>query len=161
MTLPTFIKTRLLLYKIIKDFKQIDKSIDYINNGGCGLFAEYAYEMLIKLGYNPQISILTNDFTTAYESVTNNKSGFETPFSHIIIELHGVFIDSAGFYISKRFIDGGYYNSRRFAIVKGLTLLMLKQWNTENIWNSRFNRIDNASLLKEKIKALEEKYLVN
>lgn len=57
----SILRTKIILIKIVFDFKEITNSVYYINSGGCGLFAEYAYEMFARLGFNPALAIISRE----------------------------------------------------------------------------------------------------
>jgi hypothetical protein len=85
--------------------KEFSKEIPEINAGGCGVFALHVSKELRKLGYSPNIVIITNMWEQSLEikkrvlnNVMNRKPAegnkSETSFAHCCIEVDGLYFDA-------------------------------------------------------------------
>lgn len=118
------LRTKFTINKIAFDFISITHSVENLNYGGCGLFAEYAYELFVRLGFKPTLAIISKEPAKAQDDINNNRNGDITPFSHIVLIVNDAVIDSEGIY--KTFTEIPAYNYSRFELVKGVPFELLK-----------------------------------
>src|ERR1017187_6547488 len=85
------------------NYTAIDTSIQNINRGGCGIFAEELYNLLLDLGFKPKLVILANDYDkdNLVNAIRTNMPSYymadnDIGFSHIMISTNGHLIDSNG-----------------------------------------------------------------
>jgi len=153
MKITNPIKKKKLLEIIVAEFKKIDKAIPTINQGGCGCFAYEAYKLLVALGLNVKLGVITyNKHRTAYH-LKNNSGARETPFSHIVLCVGRKLIDSGGIYDKPNQIkeyEVGY------DIAKGMSVELLRSWLDENGWNRKFNRERYLPVIEQKIKNIQK-----
>lgn len=143
---------------IAEEFQKINNSSYRINSGGCGIFAEFAYRSLVKVGLKPKLAVLTRPDEmkkeTVEENLKNNAGAFDIPFSHIVLVVGKHYIDSTGAYKDHTKINSNYADH---LCVVGMDVELLKDWNKNPYnWNSVFNR-NQVPSIKKQIKAVEKK----
>jgi len=151
-------KKKKVLEIINQEFQEINENHKHINSGGCGIFAEFAYRSLSKVGLKPQLAVLTRrtemDVKDVKKNLKNNASAYQVPFSHIVVVIGKKFIDSNG--VQKNLSNTPFWNC---VCVKGMDVELLKDWNkNKHNWNDVFNRNQIPSI-KKKIKAIEPKLI--
>ena len=52
--------TKLIAW-LFEQYQILNERIPYINEGGCGIFAEKLFNILTSLGLNPKLIVLTNN----------------------------------------------------------------------------------------------------
>jgi hypothetical protein len=146
---------------LLSSFDEIDNSINYVNNGGCGFFAKHLYNTLIKKGFKPELVLLVrgNSVCESYEHILNNNiiSLFKTDWVHVMVKIKAskkvYYIDSKGIFddLSTHPVFGSCYS-----VAMPFTILdtMLKP-RYQYKWNNTFNRGDN-----KQIKKIFKKHLV-
>lgn len=151
-------KSRVLITNIIvPKFQEINARIENINNGGCGVFAESAFNMLSELGLKPKLVIIALDSVKSLtKSCVSNKASFSyTPFHHIVIQINGKYLDSKGLY--NNLSETEHYKSG-FGVVKGLPIDLLSEWNKEEFgWNPKFDREKNVEKIEDELFYVKEK----
>ena len=145
--------------------KNIYNKIPHINNGGCGIFAIYLYNVLSKLGYNPEIKVI---YSSGYDSKVfdnqiseYNQSNVEksalSSWGHFYVKIGDFFIDANG--ITENPLYGQYsyyYLSKQSMDINILKDLCSKKY--KHYWNPMFDRKSQRSRLYRKLRYLENKY---
>lgn len=138
--------------------KEIKKEIPLINSGGCGVFTLLMYKQLEKLGYKPNIAIMTSDKELNINSkkeVLNNiinkqpisdGSKESTSFSHCCIEVGGLLFDgvSIGQSLKERW--------KRYPITGEYTVEELELSLKVGSWNDTYNRREKNPTLRKVIR---------
>jgi hypothetical protein len=152
-----------ILDEIEIEFQSLEADIPDLNYGGCGIFAEEAYKLLVSLGLTPRIAVLARGSRGEVKSeivygITNNLSGRVVPFNHVLLKLGGRYIDSGGVYRSLKEMDEPYSN---MICVTGMQLDLLEEWNKDRmVWNYRFKRTGNVQRIRRTMNKIR-KNLVN
>jgi len=136
-------------------FFEITLKVKNIQRGGCGVFAEYSYELFKNMGLNPKIQVLAPSFwkMTISEAITKkSKNKEKLAFHHIVVDVDGLLIDCNRLGASPS--DLNYENCK---VVSEMPLNYLKSLNKEQkFWNPCFQRTE-ISKLKQEFEKLEEK----
>jgi hypothetical protein len=121
---------------VLNEYALVVNRINHINLGGCGLFAEYLYLTLTNLGLKPKIAIVGRNKDTIKYVLKNNGSAHDLQWSHIIVYVGGMYLDSSGIRISPS-PDAVRYPD----VVTGMSLDLLREWNNNpRYWNPTFDR---------------------
>lgn len=145
--------------------KNIYDKIPHINRGGCGIFAIYLYNVLSKLGYNPEIKVIYSysidseffDNHISEYNQSNVKKSARSSWGHFYIKIGDYYIDAKG--TTKNPLDGEYkfyYLSKQSMDINILKDLCSKKY--EHHWNPSFNRKEYRNTLYRKLRYLETKY---
>ncbi len=140
---------------LIEEFKELNKEVPNIHFGGCCVFAESLYKLLMDLGKKPKIVILTNTKDTLIHCINNNINDNEAEISiaHTVIECDGKYIDNTGIYGNVREFPHWTINYSDIEI----SIEDLKFINKDfKNWNPRFNR-GNINRMKKILNNLTEK----
>ena len=148
--------TEQIISTLVSEFQKINNSHRYINRGGCGIFAEFAYRSLVKIGLKPKLAVITRQGMSKTEvkmNLRNNSGAYEIPFSHIVLVLDKKYIDSTGAYDDYKSITRLYEDH---LCVVGMDIDHLSDWNADPYnWNNMFDRKQIPSI-KKKIKEVEK-----
>ena len=124
----------------------IVREIPKINHGGCGVFAASMYRQLEKLGYKPNIVILTSGWEVKLDrkkeilnAVMNNKrvqdEKLHTSFAHCCLEVGGLYFD--GEMLGLDFLANW---KERYRISGNYTIEELELSLRVGSWNHTYNR---------------------
>jgi len=126
-----------LLSKYKKVIKKVNKKIEYINHGGCGVFALELGKQLKKHGIDFNYvmlfrSIDDDDKTYVQDLIKNNMVrdfNFETEWTHIVIK------------VGKKYIDGEEVKKTLDKVGLTMTEEFLENLvGQEMYWNDMFDR---------------------
>lgn len=124
--------------------------IPYVNRGGCGVVAKEIYNLFLKLGYKPKITLFSNYPVSIAEYANNN---YNCPkFDHIVIKVGKYYIDSTGAYTTKKQMS---YNKNKKVYV-GLPFDKLLDLidNNDVGWNWLFNRYKYEPIIERKCRKI-------
>lgn len=133
-------KSTKLITWLFEQYQTINEKVGNINCGGCGIFAEKLFILLINLGLKPKLIVLTENKKGMDDRILNNN--YRAYITHIVIKLGNRYIDSLGLYktIDEIRLKHGY-SIWECRISTKLTLDKLKEWNKDaGIWNRKFDR---------------------
>ena len=149
--------------------KHIDNKIPYINWGGCGIVAEHLHDLFTSIGVKDiEIVLLVKawrieDMDYFLDNIKKRRLApdFNTkeysnipPFSHIILRVDGVYIDSEGVYKDWEQIKG-YYDTD---IVFGMDYDLLHKINRKpSLWNRVYKRKLHNKDVKTNFRLIEKK----
>lgn len=144
----------MVLTKLFEKIKDINDSVENIQYGGCGIFAQNIYNILTRLGYQPKIIVITKTLETIEDWVLkNNKDPYYFDVTHIVIELDGVYIDNNGVYLKTTSIM--HCDDENLKVTDIVTPVVLKEWVDNLHWNQRFDRRD-VSVIEHKLNQVYE-----
>ncbi len=154
------LRSRIKIEYLINQYKILNDKIPTLNQGGCGIFAEEAYNLFKMAGFNVSLAVVTpqSQAVLVNTNMQNNASLSETPFYHIVLVIEDKFIDSNGIWDC---VDDMYdYRKFNCTAIKGLTIDLLKVWNNETTWNWMFYRNVETytELIKRVISTAHKKY---
>ena len=148
-------KNRVHIVKAVSELtlEHIDKKIPYMNWGGCGLVAEHLYDLFNDIGVKDiEIILLVKGcyvedminwlikimkIRKAGSSVSIAQYKLIPAFSHIILKVDGIYIDSEGTYKSK--LEMPDFSTR--TEVSGMDYELLHGLNRiPELWNPKFER---------------------
>ena len=123
--------------EVANNYIGINKEVPNINYGGCGIFAEHLYYILIKLGVNCKIGVICNsDSKYGFECAVKNKD-YDNMYGlrHIVIIVGNKMLDSNGVHTSLN--DFTYIG---VCISYAMKIEHLCEANDMDVWNPTFNR---------------------
>lgn len=130
-----------------------------INYGGCGIFAEKFYNILIKLGQKPKIVILTDE-PCGYHNQVKDNNYYSVICNHVVVKIGKCYYDSNGKFNPKK-------EYTHCQLIQGVPLDVLRKFNglTEttsiyHIWNRRFDR-SQIPVIEQTLEKVYEKYVNN
>lgn len=148
-----------IIKKIHNLNEKIREEIYRLNQGGCGIFADELYKVLVKLGFQPKIAIKAGVIPFEErkkfinETMNNNfENSSKTAFSHCMIQLENFLIDGYNCCEGNRIEDGfqimpfeinGYYTKDELEIAIAYA-----------DWNENYSRSQTPKLIN-----LIEKYI--
>lgn len=129
-------------------YNKVNKKVKCLNKGGCGIFAVALYDILIELGYKPQIVVITNDREAMRCRVHRIDHKKYASVQHMVVKVGKYYVDSTGFntdccifakpYVGR--VDG--YGKPIFELFAQMPIKVARQWNENpHQWNSRFRRM--------------------
>ena len=143
---------------LTQEFKKLNQEVPNIHYGGCTIFAEGLYKMLIGLGKKPRVIMLTTTKDSLNfcinNRVTNFDSGQFVVVNHCVIEVDGRYIDNNGMY-------GNITEILHFENAESDTEVVITIEDLEFInetfigWNIKFDRKQITSVL-ERLNKLKE-----
>lgn len=142
-----------LLSKYKKVIKKINKKIDCVNHGGCGVFALELGKLLKKQGIEFDYVMLFSSFdeddkTYVKDLMKNNMVrdfNFETSWTHIVIK------------VGKKYIDGESITKTLDKVGLTMTEEFLENLvNQEMYWNDTFDRNQTPKIQKILKKSLAD-----
>lgn len=71
----------------------ISSNIEYINNGGCGIFAKEAYQVLTRKGKRVKIFIQSSEAEHQYKNLANRNRINRSVPGHVVLECEGILFD--------------------------------------------------------------------
>ncbi len=153
---------RQLIDTIVMLNKEISIKIPEVNRGGCGVFALKMVKELKKLGYNPNIVILTNwmeDYGDKKDTLNNllNKIPVgslekkDTSFSHCCVEIGGLYFDAhyVGLDFLRKWEDYEVNINNTYTIEEMEVALKVGGWN--GAYNRRKRNPTLNSIIKKSI----------
>lgn len=142
------------LTALATEFEVINSEVPNIHYGGCCVFAEALYRLLIKLGKKPEIVISTENPLRMLETF-ENRSPYYIDVLHAFIMVDGFIIDNNGVYNNTDELL--HHSDFRYSCMK----LTLKEvhWLNNKVggWNRRYNR-ELTPKMKLLIKKLYKKF---
>lgn len=138
--------------------REIKKEIPNINSGGCGVFTLLMYKQLEKLGYKPNIAIMTSFWESNIDSKkevlnnimnrqrTSNEIREGTSFSHCCIEVGGLLFDgiNVGQSLKEKW--------KRYPITGNYTVEELELSLKVGSWNDTYSRREKNPTLRKVIR---------
>ena len=142
-----------ILKEIVNELGLVVHNVNFINSGGCGIFAEHFYYTLSKAGLKPTIVVIGRGEQQIKEALQNNGKHYDIHFSHIMLYVDGVYLDSHGVHIK---LHSQWSNH---AVVTGMPIDLLKEWNQDaGSWNPTFDR-NQIKYIEGGFKKIEKKVL--
>lgn len=132
-------RIKTLLTALYDQYQIVNSKVKYLNQGGCGVFAEGLFDVLTALGYKPTICIITPNKVGMTKRVNNDDTGWAS-CTHMIIKVGKYYIDSTGVYnsITSMTAYHGYGYQELFV---GISIDITREWNNNPYqWNDSFNR---------------------
>lgn len=129
-----------------------DNNVRYINNGGCGIFAERFYRILFKLGKKAKIVILTTRVDLYYKQFITDKYYYNV-CNHVIVKIGRCYYDS----------DGKFDLSTKFTYcdkIEDVPIMVLRKFIERTSWNSMFNK-EHITEIEKTLEKVYEKYVNN
>lgn len=140
---------------LMTEFKKLNNEVPDIHFGGCTVFAEALYHLLIKLGKQPKIVFITstpNDLIHAIK-LGSDDTGYFVSVTHAVIEVDGKYLDNNGIY--DKTTDINNCENVNLDIIY-LTLEDLQVVNKAfKYWNTRFDR-SKIGVIIEKLNNIEK-----
>lgn len=131
----------------------VGNEIDYLNSGGCGVFAVELYKRLkaLDLGVEPQLWILSSLSSSEARyleireilkaSKTRRTLGqfndYNWYLSHVVVEFAGGWFDGTGFYRDYESLNGNWGCMNRFRVEFEDMVTMVED---PSGWNEKFDR---------------------
>lgn len=140
-------KSDQLLKTLYNEYVNINSKLPTLNMGGCGLFAEHLYNVLVDLGFNPKLVIITNDPKEMEQLINNEIHHTEcmTSIRHIVVKVDRYYIDSK--LITSNVDMFGYGRNSRYT--DKLSVDVLSEWNKDiERWNDAFDRNKEYLIIK-------------
>ena len=147
-------ETKIVYYVFENYHEEIHKRINYINSGGCGIFAVLLYKALVNLGLSPKLMVLTNEAEEMKKRIRNeNHDYWGSLVVHTYVYIFGKYMDSEGLF------DDPYKNFGDYRQITEIPVEVMEEWNNnEEIWNDKFNR-KHIPVIKKKFDEINEKVL--
>jgi hypothetical protein len=139
------IKQEVIIAKVAELVKKDIDTIPRINWGGCGVVAHNLYKTLDKLNLKPKVVALT----VSPESIKD----FNPDFDHIILKVGKYYIDSTGYYKTKRDIP----DTSRRAKKAEVSFDTLSKWLDVCNWNTAFNKDKYKPIIEKTFKKILRK----
>lgn len=154
--------TKLITW-LFEQYQTINEKVPYINEGGCGIFAEKLFNLLTSLSLNPKLIVLTNN-RIGMDKRIGGMEGYSRLYgyasiTHIVVKLNDKYIDSTGIYETIKAISHvhKYKPNETYTSLK-LTIDKLMEWNAEPyMWNDNFNR-KHIKRIENKLNECYKKY---
>jgi hypothetical protein len=140
-------QTYTLLEGLHQEYYNINSKLPYLNCGGCGIFAEHLYGILVELGYKPTLVVITNSANGMDELIEGKIKwvNCDANIKHIVIAVNGVYMDSK---VITQAVKGFGYSVCSETTDK-LSIEVLKKWNRDlSMWNDTFNRNEEYLIVK-------------
>ena len=149
------------------ELSKINKSVKFIDCGGCGIFASYLYHALREKGLKPKIHMVTNPNASMLKinsTLKNNKKVDENKFNtrevarldwtHFMIKLDGYLIDNNGVFEKiEKHTDIHYIRCKISRATVSIEILDSLNYDFILWWNNTYKRKNNM-VLKNKIKKM-------
>ena len=146
--------------QLVENYQDINQKVRNLNRGGCGVFAENLYHTLIKMGYEPELGVITKN-KIGMDRILTNKSEFNkkgmyfggqrATVDHVVVILNGKLIDSRGIWNNANECWKTIY-CKNYKLSSLLSIEMLYEWNRdEYFWNYKFDR-RNIKTIENKLK---------
>ena len=137
-------KKDLLLDKIHSLNEILQKKIDYLGCGGCGIFCYLMYKQLNSLGIETQIVAfneieISHKITNISNCINNKEFTADMACSHFLIEAEGILFDGYNVYEQKEEMSFG---KRRGSY----SLEQLEVALNHGSWNSLYDKNQNTKL---------------
>ncbi len=147
-------KKRIVSYVFKEYNERITPKVPNLNIGGCGVFAEHLYKLLISVGVKPKIVVITDNIAAMNDRILNNGDEWGAIIKHIVLFINGKYIDSDGVYNSVKDIHHNKYGT---LITDKLTIEVLEKWNKGDFWNECFDKKKYTPFIKKQFKGIEKK----
>ena len=120
---------------LVNNYQNINETVRNINRGGCGIFAEKLYNILLKFGNKPKLLVITTD-AEGLKTRISGETSMGGALEHIVVQVGKYYYDSQGRYTNHLKI--GTYGKTDLV---ELPLDVLVKWNAQSWrWNDCFNR---------------------
>ena len=142
------------------EFIKLNEKAPNIHYGGCVVFAEKLYNILVNLGKRPKIVILSNTpksvkhYVKHFPFISENT----VDIRHAVIKVDGIYIDNNGFYCEVTEIIHQEDRKNYKEVATSINELRFINDNMIN-WNDRFDRVD-IEIVNKTFKEIE-KYITN
>jgi hypothetical protein len=132
--------------KVLANYVDIaSKNVDYVNLGGCGIFAKLFGKKLETMGYEVEYIVLFRDKSCVNEikgnSVIKHTDIFSCSFTHVILRINSkYYIDADGVFTTLKELNSKDLRNRYPLIINKQLLSKLLDSKYIDNWNNTFTR---------------------
>jgi len=143
-----------LIRDLYNEYKVINERVRNLNRGGCGVFAEKLYRLLIDLRVDAKIFIMTENAEGMRKRLTENEP-YAACIVHVLIMVEGKLIDSEGIWDNAKAVPLSDWGSELYET--DLATLVSLNSDGKNTWNPCFDR-EQIPLVEQILKEAANKF---
>jgi hypothetical protein len=127
--------------------------VEYINCGGCGIFAENLYNLLTSFDIKAELMVITNNKAEMIKRIKGeHNDNWKATVRHIVVKVGRNYIDC------KQVVDDwggfGYEDSE----ITKVPIDKVKEWNRDvYMWNDLFDRRKHKPVIEKGFKKINTK----